>query len=73
VIGVGEGGLLETVVNDITGKLLAPNPSVDELIKAVARFTASYAQDMKQACEQQAQRFSRAVFLERMRQAIDSA
>jgi glycosyltransferase involved in cell wall biosynthesis len=73
VIGVSEGGLLETVVDGITGKLLKPDPAVDELIDAVQSFTANHTRDMKQACEQQAQKFSRSVFLERMRQAIDCA
>jgi glycosyltransferase involved in cell wall biosynthesis len=71
VIGVSEGGLLETVVDEVTGKLLAPDPSLGELIATVERFTVSHVQGMKQACEQQAQRFSRSVFLERMRQAIN--
>ena len=70
VIGVAEGGLLETVVNEVTGKLLAPDPSVDELIAAVESFTSSRARDMKQACEQHAQKFSRSVFLERMQQVV---
>lgn len=70
VIGVSDGGMLETVLNEVTGKLLAPHPAVDELIAAVESFTASCTRDMRPACEQQAQRFSRSVFVDRMKQAI---
>ena len=70
VIGVSEGGMLETVIDGVSGKLLGSNPSCDELIDAVESFTVNRTEGMREACEHHARLFSRSVFLERMRQAI---
>lgn len=70
VIGVAEGGLLETVVNGETGTLLRPDPDVDDVIEAVQHLTAKRALQMRYACESRAALFSRDRFLSRMREVI---
>lgn len=67
VIGVAEGGLLETVVAGETGVLLKPDPAVEDIIQAVHGLDKKRAAAMRAACEAQAQRFSRELFLEKMR------
>jgi glycosyltransferase involved in cell wall biosynthesis len=66
VIGVAEGGLLETILHEQTGLLLPPNPSAEDLIAAVSRLNSTTALAMRGACEQRAQLFSRDIFLEKM-------
>lgn len=67
VIGVAEGGLLETVVEGETGTLLPAPPTVDAIADAVNRLDARRAAAMRLACEARAAAFAAPVFLERMK------
>lgn len=71
VIGVAEGGLLETVLPDQTGILIASPPTVESVIDAVARLPRERARAMREACERQARRFSRRIFLDAMQAQLD--
>ncbi len=70
VIGVAEGGLIETVVHDETGILLSPNPAGEAIIAAVSELDPDRALGMRGACEQRARRFSRSRFLDGMRALV---
>ena len=70
VIGVAEGGLLETVVPDQTGILLDPPPTVDAIMAAVNDLTPKRALEMRSACETRAGLFTREIFMEKMRGQI---
>ena len=72
VIGAADGGLLETVVDGVTGVLLPASVSADSLVDAVRRMTADFASAMKGACETRAQAFSSRRFVARMRTIIGS-
>lgn len=72
VIGVAEGGLLETVVDGETGFLVAAPPSVDSVVEAVERMTAQRAASMREACEARSRLFSKELFLERMRPFLEA-
>jgi glycosyltransferase involved in cell wall biosynthesis len=69
VIGVAEGGLLETVVNGETG-ILINDVEVESLIEAVEQMTAQRALDMRFVCEQRAALFNREIFLENFEEII---
>ena len=71
VIGVAEGGLLETILENRTGILLPANPSARQMAEAVAAMTPEKALSMRPACEAQAKRFDEAVFREKMRQVVE--
>ena len=73
VIGVAEGGVVETVVPGATGTLLAPHFSDDDLAGAVRAMTPAAAAAMRQRCEERAQDFDRATFVTAMRRVIDEA
>ncbi|MFC4161765.1 glycosyltransferase [Chitinimonas lacunae] len=73
VIGVAEGGLLETVLDGETGLMLPADPTVEHLIEAVSALSADRALAMRHAAEARAQLFSRARFIERMRAVIEAA
>lgn len=70
VIGVAEGGVLETVVDGETGILVPADPTVEALADAVQRLDGARALAMRAACEARAARFATAVFLERMRSLL---
>lgn len=71
VIGIAEGGLLETVVDGESGMLLPTGDlSVDLLCQAVDGFSRKKIMDMKDACEKRAALFSLDVFLQKMKAVI---
>lgn len=70
VIGVAEGGLLETIVDGKTGILLPPDPSPEAICEAVEQLTPVRARAMRKTCEIRARRFDRQVFLDRMRRLV---
>ncbi|MCX5882479.1 MAG: glycosyltransferase, partial [Deltaproteobacteria bacterium] len=70
VIGVAEGGLLETVVPNQTGILLKPPPTVDAIMAAVHDLTPKRALEMRSACETRARLFTREIFIEKMQRVI---
>ncbi|WEX08344.1 glycosyltransferase [Chelativorans sp. AA-79] len=73
VIGVAEGGLLETIVPEETGILLPPDFSDQDLVAAVRRMTPERALAMRPACEARARRFTRETFVSAMREVIEDA
>ena len=70
VIGVAEGGLLETIVPNETGIFVRPDPGKEDLIEAVYSMTPSRAKEMRHACMLRAKLFERQIFLDRMREII---
>lgn len=70
VIGVAEGGLLETVLDGQTGVLLPPALGVQAVCDAVESMTAERAHSMRAACEARAQVFRSEVFEARIRALV---
>ncbi len=70
VIGVKEGGLLETVIDAQTGLLLDPPPAIDAIVEAVHRLTPARAETLRSRCETQAEQFSVARFLTTMQTVL---
>lgn len=70
LIGVDEGGLRESVVDQRTGFLLPADPSVKTIADAVGRMTAPLALSMRPACEARAAEFSQARFLDAFKKII---
>ncbi len=69
VIGVAEGGLLETVVHEKTGYLIGQGQedlNQQSLIDAINWMTPKQALSMRIACEKRAQRFSTEVFIKKI-------
>lgn len=73
VIGVHEGGLLETVVHGETGALIPPDPSVKELMEAVRKMGPETALGMKGACQARARQFDKKIFSEKIAAVLESA
>jgi glycosyltransferase involved in cell wall biosynthesis len=70
VIGVKEGGLLETVIDGKTGILLPSNPSKKDLICAVDKLSPKLAMSMKLDCINQSKLFSPEVFFEKLNREL---
>ena len=70
VIGVKEGGMLETVIHEKTGWLIPSNPSLENIIQAVGEATPEKTLSMRIACEEQAQNFRTEIFEKKMRALI---
>ena len=70
VIGVAEGGLLETIIPEKTGILLKSNINLQAICQAVETLTPQRAKEMRTNCEKQEQRFRKELFIEKMRSLI---
>jgi glycosyltransferase involved in cell wall biosynthesis len=66
VIGVAEGGLLETIMPHQTGFLLPTDFDVETLIQTIQQLNKSTALAMRETCEQTAQQFSTERFIQQM-------
>jgi len=67
VIGVREGGLVETVLHEETGLLLAPGVTPEQVAEAVLALPAKRARSMREACRRRSELFSEERFIENMR------
>ena len=73
VIGVREGGMIETVINGITGILVEPKLDVQSLREAINALDPIKALAMREACELQAKQFSKEAFLKRMAAIVQNS
>lgn len=71
VIGVAEGGLLETIIDKETGILLSKNIQIEDLKEAVRKMTLEKAQQMRNDCEIQGKKFSKENFLRQIKTVIE--
>ena len=70
VIGYRNGGLIETVIEGETGLLLSPNSVPDALIDALHTMSSKFSLDMRHSCELRAKEFSKAIFLQKMKERV---
>lgn len=68
VIGVREGGLVETIIDGETGVLLSPDFSRQSLIDAIVAMSKKSVLAMRQPCEQRALSFSKEKFLKQIKE-----
>ncbi len=69
-IGVNEGGLKESIINNKTGVFIPANYSLDDIIQAVRSMTQERALSMKSDCQSQAYKFSTKRFIQEMASVI---
>lgn len=70
VIGVSEGGLLETIIPGETGLLLDPALTIDAIRNAVNSLTPQRALEMRHSCEARAKCFDNTIFLQKVREVV---
>jgi glycosyltransferase involved in cell wall biosynthesis len=73
VLGVAEGGLLETVVHKQTGYLVPSDPTNDDLKQGIAWLDQADTTSMKQDCIDQAKKFDRQVFFDKLTDIISNS
>jgi len=69
-IGVDEGGLKESIIDEQTGKLIPAKYSIDDIIKAVNWLTKERALLMRENCQARAGKFSQEKFIKSIRELI---
>jgi len=69
-VGVDEGGLKETIIDEKTGKFIPADYKISDLINAVNWMTPERALSMREDCEQHAQKFSAERFIKEMKKII---
>lgn len=69
-ISVDEGGMKESVIDDITGFMVSSDYGTEDLIEATKRMTSDKAFSMKQDCINMAQKFNYERFVEEMKEVI---
>ncbi len=69
-LGVFDGGLKETIIDEKTGKFVPANYTIDDLISAVNWLTTERAVAMRADCETQAKKFRKEVFVEKMKEVV---
>ena len=67
VVAVNEGGYKETVIDNLTGKLI--NADVNEIIKAVKEISEN-SRKYRKACEKRAKEFDLNIFTKRLEDEI---
>lgn len=70
-LGVAEGGLLETIVDEKTGKFIPANYTIDDIVAAVNWLTPERCLALRADCEAQAQKFSKEKFVEKMKEIVE--
>jgi glycosyltransferase involved in cell wall biosynthesis len=70
-IGVAEGGLLETIIDEKTGKFIPAKYTIDDIVTAVNWLTQEKCLAMKQDCEGQSKKFSKEIFVEKMKEVVE--
>jgi glycosyltransferase involved in cell wall biosynthesis len=70
VIGVQEGGLLETVLEGETGLLVPSDPTPEQVVEAVLAIDKERALEMRPRCEERAKAFDTDVFLKKMKEIL---
>lgn len=72
VIGIDDGGVKETVINEETGLLLSKSLLIDDIVKAVNLLSPKVAYSYRSKCEERAQLFSSEIFHKKMKNILDS-
>ncbi len=71
VIGVRSGGLLESIIDQETGMLIDPDPTVTDVMDAVKCMDRRTCKTMRTACLDRAAHFDGRLFISRMRNLLN--
>jgi glycosyltransferase involved in cell wall biosynthesis len=72
VIGVNEGALPDTVLDQLTGIIIPENPTQKDLTEAIKELTLEKALSMKESCIIQAKKYDQSVFFAKMDEEINN-
>lgn len=66
VLGVAEGGLIESTIEGQTGILIKANPKEEDIIEAAKTMTREWCLERKKLCEEHAEKFAAYNFFKKM-------
>jgi len=69
-LGVREGGLIESTLENQTGILIRPNPGEKDIILAAKTMTRQWCLERREICESHAKKYDASIFLKRMEKII---
>lgn len=72
VLGVAEGGLLQTIIHKETGYLVPANPNEKDMVEGIRWIDSSDKKVVRKASEQQAEKFASHVFFDKMTEKISN-
>lgn len=72
VLGVAEGGLLETMIDNETGILIKPNPAESDIIKAVETMTPEWCLARKDKCVSHAKQYDKEIFCQKIKRIVNN-
>ena len=67
-----DGGFKEIIKDEINGKFISKNYTIEDIKKAVIRMTAECAILMRENCENQALKFSQEIFVKKIKKVIEN-
>lgn len=70
VLGVAEGGLIESVIENKTGILVKANPGENDIARAAEIMTKDWCQERKGICKEHAKKYDKEIFFEKMKKII---
>ena len=70
-LGVFEGGLKETILEQVNGKFIPAKYILEDIVRAVNWLTPAKALSMRQACEARAAEFSQQKFIQHIKEIIN--
>jgi glycosyltransferase involved in cell wall biosynthesis len=70
VLAVDEGGLSESVINNVTGIKIKSDPSIDDVIKGMQIMTKEWCLERKEDCIKHAKKFDRSIFDSKIRDIV---
>jgi len=70
VLGVAEGGLLETIEDGETGILIRSVPDKNNVAEAVQKMSAEWCLSRRTLCEEQARKYGQEVFVQKIRELL---
>ncbi|MGL4758110.1 MAG: glycosyltransferase [Patescibacteria group bacterium] len=72
VIGVNDGGLIESIIDGKTGFMMSKNPDLNELINTIEVVNKIDLATMKDNCISQAKKFDKNVFMTKFQKILDT-
>jgi len=69
-LGVYEGGLIESTIENETGILIKKNPGVDDIIKGIEKMDKNWCLSRKEKCIKYAQKYDAQIFFKKFEQVL---
>lgn len=73
VVGVAEGGLIESMIDGETGIIIKADPNDNDVVEAVKKMTPEWCLERRAKCEEWAAGYSKEIFVEKMKGVMNNS